>query len=83
MRLQLAAAAPLDAVGGAARESLLSSAEARFSELRDSRVGTEVERAPLDGEGDSEAQPGTMIVFSPLDVRTRFEAELGIAQAHE
>lgn len=83
LRLQLAAAAPLDAVGGAARESLLSSAEARFSELRDSRVGTEVERAPLDGEEDSEAQPGTMIVFSPLDVRTRCEAELGIAQAHE
>ena len=81
LRLQLAAAAPPGAAGGEARESLLSAAEARFVELRDSRVGTEVERpAP---EDDPEAEPVMATIFSPLDVRTRCEAELGIAQVHE
>eukprot|EP01043_Picozoa_sp_COSAG02_P009989 COSAG02_NODE_345_length_24135_cov_6.425404_3_plen_2348_part_00 len=82
LRLQLASAAPPGAVGGEARESLLSAAEARFVELRDSRIGTEVEIAPS-GQGEEEAEPGTMTVFSPLDVRSRCEAELGIAQVHE
>lgn len=80
LRLQLASAAP---PGGDARESLLSAAEARFIELRDSRVGMEVESKPLDAEGNPAAEPVLTTVLSPLDVRTRCEAELGIAQVHE
>ena len=82
LRLQLAAATPQGGAAGEAREALLSAAEARFAELRDSRVGTEVEK-PSTEEDAEEGAVEMATVFSPLDVRTRCEAELGIATVHE
>jgi hypothetical protein len=71
LRLRLATSTPEDQEQ--AREQLLSAAEAKVKELRDSRTGTTSEEEGADGT----------VAFSPLDTWTRCEAELALATIYE